>query len=68
MVSMHYDANAPRTADEKVTIAKSIIQATLAAHDSGELEGANYDIHWPLSMAINLLEEASGQMGGGGHE
>jgi hypothetical protein len=62
MVSMH--CRAPRTADEKVTVAKSIVQAALAAHDSGELEDKNYDIHWPLSMVIDLLEQASAQMGG----
>jgi len=57
-------SQAPRTADEKVTVAKSIVQAVMAAHDSGNLEDENYDIHWPLSMAIELLEQASAQMGG----
>lgn len=54
--------SAPRSADEKILIAKSIVQAVVAAKDAGALEDANYDIHWPLSMAVDLLEEASLQM------
>jgi hypothetical protein len=37
-------------------------QAVVAAHDAGAMDGENYDIHWPLSMAIDLLEQASGQL------
>lgn len=61
MVSMQ--ARFPESADDKIVIAKSIIQAVVAAHDAGTMDGENYDIHWPLSMAIDLLEQASGQLG-----
>lgn len=53
----------PATADQKVTCAKSIIQAVVAAHDADALADDNYDIHWPLSLAVELLEQASRQMG-----
>jgi hypothetical protein len=56
-------ARFPRSADDKITVAKSIIQAVVAAHDAETMHGENYDIHWPLSMAIDLLEQASGQLG-----
>jgi hypothetical protein len=56
-------ARFPQSADDKVVVAKSIIQAVVAAHDAGAMDGKNYDIHWPLSMAIDLLEQAVGQMG-----
>jgi hypothetical protein len=35
--------------------------AVLAAHDSGALYDHNYDIHWPLNLAVELLEQASAQ-------
>jgi hypothetical protein len=56
-------ARFPETTDDKIVVAKSIIQAVVAAHDASALDGENYDIHWPLSMAIDLLEQASGQLG-----
>jgi hypothetical protein len=34
----------------------------VAANDSASLVDANYDIHWPLKIAIDLLEEASDQL------
>lgn len=55
-------ARFPQSADDKIVVAKSIIQAVVAAHDAGAMDGENYDIHWPLSMAIDLLEQASGQL------
>jgi hypothetical protein len=55
-------AQSPRSAEEKVVSAKSIIQAVVAANDSASLVDANYDIHWPLKIAIDLLEEASDQL------
>jgi hypothetical protein len=55
-------ARFPQSADDKIVVAKSIIQAVVAAHDAGTMDGENYDIHWPLSMAIDLLEQASGQL------
>jgi uncharacterized protein len=56
------EARFPETADHKITVAKHIVQAVLAAHDSEALTGENYNIHWPLSMAIELLERASSQL------
>jgi hypothetical protein len=56
-------ARFPQSADDKIVVAKSIIQAVVAAHDAGAMDGENYDIHWPLHMAIDLLEQASEQMG-----
>jgi hypothetical protein len=52
-------AQFPESADEKIIVARSIVLAVVAAHDAGAMEGENYDIHWPLHMAINLLEQAS---------
>jgi hypothetical protein len=56
-------ARFPQSADDKVVVAKSIVQAVIAAHDAGPMEGENYDIHWPLRMAVDLLEQASDQLG-----
>lgn len=61
MVSMI--AQTPKAADEKIVAAKSIVQAVVAAHNAGSMEGENYDIHWPLQEAIYLLERASEQLG-----
>jgi hypothetical protein len=55
-------ARFPESADQKIVVAKSIIQAVVAAHDAGTMDGENYDIHWPLSMAIDLLERATAQL------
>ncbi len=48
----------PETASEKIVCAKSIVQAVIAAHDSGNLSDQNYDISWPLEVAVTLLEQA----------
>ena len=42
--------------------AKSVIQAVRAAHDTQALDGENYDMSWPLGLAINLLEQASQEL------
>jgi hypothetical protein len=55
-------AQFPQSVDEKIVVAKSIVQAVIAAHDAGAMEGENYDIHWPLRMAVYLLEQASGEV------
>lgn len=55
-------AQFPKSADEKIVVAKSIVQAVVAANDAGALDDANYDLHWPLSMAVDLLEQASSQL------
>jgi len=60
MVNMR--AQFPETADDKVICAKNIIQAVVAAHDAESLEGENYDLHWPLSLAVKLLEQAASQI------
>jgi hypothetical protein len=60
IVSMQY--RFPESADDKIVVAKTIIQAVIAAHDAGTMDGENYDIHWPLHMAIDLLEQAPGQL------
>jgi len=52
----------PETVDDKVTCAKSVLQAVIAAHDAEALTGENYDIHWPLSLAVSQLEQASAQI------
>jgi hypothetical protein len=52
-------ARFPKSIEEKVVVAKSIVQAALAAYGSGNLDDANYDIRWPLDMAIELLEQAA---------
>jgi hypothetical protein len=56
------EAPFPATADHKITVAKHIVQAVVAASDSGALEGENYDVHWPLSLVVQLLEQASDQL------
>ena len=50
-------ARFPECADDKVICAKSIIQAVIAAHDA-EQDMGNYDLHWPLSLAVEILEQA----------
>ncbi len=52
----------PKSVEEKVTVAKSIVLACVAAHDSGNLEDANYDMRWPLNMVVELLEQAADQI------
>jgi hypothetical protein len=52
----------PKSVEEKVIVAKSIVQAVVAAHDSGALNDANYDVSWPLNMVIELLEQAANQI------
>jgi hypothetical protein len=52
----------PETADLKIVCAKSIVQAVVAAHDAGSLEDENYDIHYPLSLVVQLLEHAADQL------
>jgi hypothetical protein len=47
------------SASEKVIRAKSILQAVIAAENSGELQGENYDMTWPLRCAVEMLEDAS---------
>jgi hypothetical protein len=51
----------PETVQAKIVSAKSIIQACLAAHDN--LDGENYDIRWPLGVAVALLEDAADKEG-----
>ncbi len=60
LVSMK--ASFPETIDDKITCAKAVIQAVVAANDAETLSGENYDIHWPLSLAVSLLEQASAQI------
>jgi len=55
-------ASAFGTAAEKITYAKHVVLSTVAAHDAGTLEDANYDLHWPLSLVVELLEQASLQL------
>jgi hypothetical protein len=57
------EARFPATIDDKLICAKSVIQAVRAAHDTQALDGENYDMSWPLSLAIDLLEQASAQLG-----
>jgi hypothetical protein len=45
---------------DKLVCAKSVVHAVRAAHDSGSLDH-NYDLHWPLNLAVDLLEQASTQ-------
>jgi hypothetical protein len=52
----------PMTVDEKIVCAKSVIQAVVAAHDAAQDMG-NYDIHWPLCLAVEILEQAANQFG-----
>jgi hypothetical protein len=56
------EARFPATIDDKLICAKSVIQAVRAAHDTQALDGENYDMSWPLSLAIDLLEQASEQL------
>jgi hypothetical protein len=55
-------ARFPKSVEDKVIVAKSIVQAVVAAHDSGALNDANYDVSWPLNMVIELLEQAADQI------
>lgn len=55
-------ARFPVSVDEKIVCAKSIIQAVVAAHDGAQDMG-NYDIHWPLSLAVEILEQVADQLG-----
>lgn len=55
-------ARFPISVEEKVMVAKSIVMAVMAADQSGELEGKNYDRFWPLKMATELLEQAENQI------
>jgi hypothetical protein len=56
------EARFPTTIGDKLICAKSVIQAVRAAHDTQALDGENYDMSWPLSLAIDLLEQASLQL------
>lgn len=47
---------------EKVVIAKSIVQAVIAAHNSGGLDDENYDLSYPLWQVVRLLEQVSEQL------
>ncbi|MEJ1966483.1 MAG: hypothetical protein WDO56_35075 [Gammaproteobacteria bacterium] len=54
----------PETVDDKITVAASITKAVIRSLDS---EGSNaddldFDPHWPLSMAVKLMELASLQL------
>jgi hypothetical protein len=60
---MAQEARFPATVDDKLICAKSVVQAVLAAHDSGALDDHNYDLHWPLNLAVELLEQAFAQLG-----
>jgi len=53
-------ARFPESVDDKIVCAKSIIQAVVAAHDAAQHMG-NYDLHWPLSLAVEILEQAAEQ-------
>jgi hypothetical protein len=51
----------------KIICAKTIVQAVIAAQEQMS-EADDYDPHWPLSVAVQLLEEAHRQLdqpGGG---
>jgi hypothetical protein len=52
----------PATASDRIVCAKSVIQAVVAAHDAEAMEGKNYDIHYPLSLVVELLEQAMEQV------
>lgn len=56
------EAGRPTSIGDKIICAKSVMQAIRAAHDSQALDGENYDVGWPLGLAIDLLEEASNQL------
>jgi hypothetical protein len=53
----------PHGVEEKLVCAKSVVQAVRAAHDTQALDGENYDLSWPLSLAITLLEQVSEELG-----
>lgn len=55
-------AKFPKSVEEKIVVAKSIVLAVMAAKQSGELEGENYDQVWPLKMAAELLDQATDQL------
>jgi hypothetical protein len=55
-------ARFPAAIGDKVICAKSVIQAVRAAHDTQALDGENYDLSWPLGLAIDLLEQASHEL------
>jgi hypothetical protein len=48
--------------EEKVIVAKSIVMAVIAADQSGNLDGDNYDRVWPLRMVTELLEQPADQI------
>ncbi len=52
----------PVTAVDKVISAKSIVQAVIAAEESGSLSDQNFDASWALNVAVELLEQAGEQM------
>jgi hypothetical protein len=52
----------PHGVEEKLVCAKSVVQAVRAAHDTQALDGENYDLSWPLSLAITLLEQVSEEL------
>jgi hypothetical protein len=52
----------PHSVEEKVIVAKSIVMAVIAADQSGNLDGDNYDCVWPLRMVTELLEQAADQI------
>lgn len=54
------EAAFPASTDDKITVAKHIVQAVVAARDA--LQDENFDIHWPLSLVVELLEQASNQL------
>lgn len=56
------EASRPTSIADKIICAKSVMQAVRAAHDSQSLDGENYDMSWPMGLAIDLLEEASQEL------
>lgn len=54
----------PRTANHKILVAEGIVKAVVRAMDSegSNADDLNFDPHWPLSMAVHLLSEASLQL------
>lgn len=52
----------PKTVEEKVIVAKCIVQAVTAAEQSGNLSAENYDSFWALRMVTELLEQAQEQI------
>ncbi len=57
-------AEAPAEPDlQKLVItAKSIVQAVIAARESGALDGENYDPSYPLWQAVELLEQVTDEL------